>query len=181
MPGSTEPPPGQGPSRPAGWQHPDVSGRPAPVPRAVGQPARAPDPRAPAPGGGLRPPPILPGGVAGEVRNVTQGTIQGPNQTTRIVITFRLEQHNPSAGRTGMVTVRMFGSGAIGFVSDGDWVEVQGEPKHGFLNARVAVNRTSGAEFRPSRGRGRKFGLVVGYILFFGFLLFIVFFMVSGG
>ena len=80
-----------------------------------------------------------------------------------------------------MVTVRMFGSGAIGFVSDGDWVEVQGESKRGFLNARVAVNRTSGAEFRPSRGRGRKFGLAVGYILFLGFLLFIVFFMVSGG
>jgi len=100
---------------------------------------------------------VLAGGIAGEARNISQGT-------SGAEVTFRLEQHDPSAGRTSMVTVRLWGNGVVGFVSEGYWVEVRGKSKRGFLKAQVAFNRTSGAEFR-SPGAGFKRGCLVGILI----------------
>ncbi len=131
------------PLRPAGWQLPVSGSQPAP------------------PGRVNRPPPVLAGGVAGEVRNLAQGTIHHNNGSTTVV-TFRLEQHNPAAGRTSIVTVRMKGSRAIGFASEGDWVEALGPASQGFINARRAINRTSGAEFQSSSsGKSLRNGCLI--------------------
>jgi hypothetical protein len=111
----------------------------------------------------LRPPPVLAGGIAGEARNISQGA-------SGAEVAFRLERHDASAGRTSMVTVRLWGNRVAGFVSEGDWVEAKGKSKSGFLNARVAINRTSGAEFRSGNsGCGR-----VVFIIFFVFCLLFI-------
>jgi hypothetical protein len=95
------------------------------------------------------------------------------------VVTFRLEQHAPAAGRTSMVTVRLHGSRAIGFVSEGDWVEARGHSRHGFLNAEVALNRTSGAEYRSASKVGRRVGHVIFYIIFTLIVLTILLFFIA--
>jgi hypothetical protein len=46
------------------------------------------------------------------------------------------------------VTARLHGDQAIGFVTEGDWVEVEGTLAGGFLEAKAAFNHTSGAQFR---------------------------------
>ncbi len=139
------------PLRPAGWQLPVSGSQPAP------------------PGRVNRPPPVLAGGVAGEVRNLAQGTVQHNNGSTTVV-TFRLEQHNPTAGRTSVVTVRMTGSRAIGFASEGDWVEALGPASRGFINVRRAINRTSGAEYQGSSpGKSLRNGCLWALGLFLAF------------
>jgi hypothetical protein len=121
---------------------------------------------------------VLAGGIAGEARNIAQGTIQGSNSSVTVV-TFRLEQHDPSAGRTSMVTVRLYGGRAVGFVSEGDWVEAKGQSRQGFLNAEVALNRTSGAEFRSKSKVGRRVGHTLFYIAFTLIVLTILLFFVG--
>jgi hypothetical protein len=115
----------------------------------------------------------LPDGVAGEVRNISQGT-QQVNAETVTVLTFRLERHDPSGGRTSVVTVRLRGSQAIGFATEGDWVEAQGKDSKGFLDVRRAVNRTSGAEYQGGTSRGQKIAQAVIFTLALGFILTIV-------
>jgi hypothetical protein len=78
------------------------------------------------------------------------GTVQA--NISQAVVTFRLEQYDPYAGRTGLVTVRLLGNRAIGFVTEGDWIEVQGKAESGFINAETALNHTSGAQFRAPKG-----------------------------
>jgi hypothetical protein len=158
MSGSAEPPEGQTPQRRAGWQLPGVTGSPPGGPEPGSTAARRRDASGtPETRGAPRPSAVLAGGIAGEARNITQGA--GTPE-----VTFRLEQHDPSAGRTSMVTVRLWGNGVAGFVSEGDWVEVLGKSKRGFLHAQVAFNRTSGAEFR-SPGAGFKRGCLVGILI----------------
>jgi hypothetical protein len=166
MSGIAEPPEGRTPQRRAGWQLPGVSGSSPRAPES-GRPAasgrdasRTPETR-----GALPPSPVLVGGIAGEARNISQGTASE--------VTFRLERHDASAGRTSMVTVRLWGNGVAGFVSEGDWVEVQGKSKRGFLNAKAAVNRTSGAEFRSTTAGCRRVGVVV-FVIFFVISLLII-------
>jgi len=183
MSSTTEPPGGQAPQRRTGWQLP---GAPGSVPGGAPGPPQRQD-RAggrPAHGDGLKPrsaaPPsaVLAGGIAGEARNIAQGTIQGSNSSVSVV-TFRLEQHDPSAGRTSMVTVRLYGGRAVGFVSEGDWVEAKGQTRQGFLNAEVALNRTSGAEFRSKSKVGRRVGHTLFYIAFTLIALTIILFFVA--
>ncbi len=123
------------------------------------------------------PPPILAGGVVGKVSKIAQGTIRHDKGST-FVSTFRLERHDPPARRTNQVTVRLTGNSAIGFASEGDWVEVlaPAPASRGFINVRRAINRTSGAEFQSSE-RGLTNGmqlavevLVIGVILTMGLL-----------
>jgi hypothetical protein len=179
MSSTTEPPGGQAPRRRAGWQLPGVpagaSGPPQPPRPAGGQPDRDDRlKRRSAP----RPSAVLAGGIAGEARNIAQGTIQSSNSSVNVV-TFRLEQHDPSVGRTSMVTVRLYGGRAVGFVSEGDWVEAKGQSRHGFLNAEVALNRTSGAEFRSASKVGRRIGHGIFYIAFTLIVLTILLFFVA--
>jgi hypothetical protein len=187
MSSTTEPPGGQAPQRRTGWQLP---GAPGSVPGGAPGGAPGPPQRQDRAGGrpdhgdrskprsAERPSAVLTGGIAGEARNIQLGTIQGSNSSI-IVLTFRLEQHDPSAGRTSMVTVRMYGGSAVGFVSEGDWVEAKGQSRRGFLNAEVALNRTSGAEFRTKSKVGRRVGHTLFYIAFTLIVLTILLFFVS--
>jgi hypothetical protein len=120
-----------------------------------------------------RPRSVLPHSLAGQARNVALGTMQTSGTTSQAVVTLRLEQYDPYAGRTGVVTVRLNGDQAIGFVTDGDWVEVQGKAEHGFINAKAAFNHTSGAEFHEARGCGRAIA-IIGTVLVILFILYIV-------
>ena len=99
--------------------------------------------------------------MAGQIRNIAQGTVSNSNGST-VVVTFRLERHYPSAGRTSVVTVRLGGSRAIGFALEGDWVEARGSASQGFVNVTQAVNRTSGAQFQATSGnKGLRNGCLV--------------------
>ncbi len=142
---------GQQPIKRRGWQLPPAPGSPpGSVPPGPGRFDRADARHGPRPPQGARPRSVLANSVAGQARNVALGTMEDVSR-----LTFRLEQHDPYAGRTGLVTVRMRGDQAIGFVTEGDWVEVQGRSKRGFLDAKRAFNHTSGAQFRgPSAGWG---------------------------
>jgi hypothetical protein len=148
----------------------------------------------PQPAAGSRPPsvpssyaaaPVLAGGVAGEVRNISQGTVQR-NNVPITVVTFRLERHDPSGGRTSVVTVRLRGSRAIGFASEGDWVEALGQSSQGFINVRRAVNRTSGAEFLAgSSSRGFRKGCLIAVGVYLGMcvialIIYLVYIAVRG-
>ncbi len=142
---------GQQPIKRRGWQLPsDPGSPPGSVPPGPGGFDRADARHGPGPPQGVRPRSVLANSVAGQARNVALSNSGG-----HAVLTFRLEQHDPYAGRTGLVTVRMRGDRAIAFVTEGDWVEVRGRSKRGFLDAKRAFNHTSGAQFRgPSAGWG---------------------------
>jgi hypothetical protein len=162
----------QGFNRRRGWQLPAGSSlpsepdRPSPgsshPPDAVGQGRGQPE--------GDRPRSVLANSVAGQARNVGMGTLQGPGGSAAVV-TFRLEQYDPNAGRTGLVTVRMVGNQAMGFATEGDWVEVNGKSKSGFLDAKTAVNHTSGAQYRRPAG---CFGAVMVLVVLSGILLILM-------
>jgi hypothetical protein len=127
-----------------GWEPPTGSDPPRP---AGSDPAKTPG-RGPSPPEGDRPRSVLGNSVAGQARDVAVGTMgEGIS-----VVTFRLEQYDPHAGRTGLVTVRMVGPTAMGFATEGDWVEVNGKDKGGFINVKSAFNHTSRAQFRQRYG-----------------------------
>jgi hypothetical protein len=163
-------PAGNPPNR-RGWRLPDdvpAAGGPGPYAerRDEPRPRIAPPPRPQA-----QQPSMLPGSVSGLARAVNVGTIQAPNGTQTTVVTFRLEQYHASAGRTGVVTVRLFEENALGFVNEGDWIEVTGKIKHGFLKADKAVNHTSHAQYSRARHTAAK---IVGAIALCLVLLFIL-------
>jgi hypothetical protein len=175
---SGSPPGGEAPNR-RGWRPPDdasasgLSGSPGPERYELRPPeAPPPPPHQPA-----APPTTLPGSVAGLARAVNTTSVQsGGNGVSTTVVTFRLEQYDARAGRTGVVTVRLFGDDALGFVSEGDWVEVVGKSKRGFIQAAKAVNHTSQAQYSRS---GQGVVKVVQYIVFSLVVLFILTIFVS--
>ena len=116
-------------------------------------------------------PNLLPKSVAGLARAVNVSTVQNPNKTATTMVTFRLEQYDARAGRTGVLTVRLFEENALGFVNDGDWVEVTGKIKHGILKADKAVNHTSQAQYSRSKHLAAK---IIGGIALFLILAFIL-------
>lgn len=129
---------------PHGWQLPDdaASGE---VSTSSGQESHHEEKAR----GRLPPAPALPQSVTGLASSVN---VAGAD------VTFRLEQYDARAGRTGVVTVRLFGDAAIGFVKDGDWVEVTGKTKRGFLKAARAYNHTTQTQYS---GRGNGCAIVV--------------------
>lgn len=137
------PPEGDAP-HPHGWQLPDdaASGEVSP---SSGQESHHDEKTR----GRPPPPPTLPRSVTGLASSVNVAAAD---------VTFRLEQYDARAGRTGVVTVRLFGDAAIGFVTDGDWVEVTGKNKRGFLKAARAFNHTTQAQYS---GRGNGCAIVV--------------------
>jgi hypothetical protein len=139
-PTGSDPPPGQVPPRPKGSDPADVVNQGPPLDARFRS--------------------VLPNSVAGQARNVSLGSLQGPGGSVAVV-TFRLEQYDPNAGRTGLVTVRMVGNQAMGFATEGDWVEVNGNFKRGVLDAKAAFNHTSGAQYRGSSGHGRVLVIAV--------------------
>src|SRR4051794_6479516 len=149
------PPGGEAPYR-RGWQLPDdvaageVSGSPASGPQRRDEGPRA---APPPPDLASAVPSTLPTSVAGLARAVNVTSVQAGNGTSTTVVTFRLEQYDARAGRTGVVTVRLFGDDALGFVTEGDWVEVAGKAKRGFIKADRAINHTSQAQYSRS-GQG---------------------------
>jgi hypothetical protein len=161
--------PGQGvPGRRRGWRPPGFN-----PPREVSG-ADLPGPDRPATGGqkfarpeGGPPNSVLANSLSGLARNVALATTQTSDSTSKTVVTFRLEQYDPHAGRTGIVNVRLRGDQAIGFAADGDWVEVTGRSKRGFVDAKEAFNQTSGAQFRARPGFARGVG-IAGLVIVIG-------------
>lgn len=156
-----------------GWRLPDdvTGGQSGPPPLERRPPDRPRAAPAPLRETASTPPATLPQGVAGLARGVAVTSVQSPNGTQTTVVTFRLEQHDARAGRTGVVTVRLFGEQALGFAADGDWVEVTGKVKDGFLKAAHAVNHTTQAQYSRS---GHGVANVVAIIAFCLVVLFIL-------
>lgn len=82
--------------------------------------------------------------VRGEVTDVTDDRIGEP------VVTLRLERHDPHAGRTSVVIVRLIGTEALGFAERGDRVEVTGKQRKAYIAGSRAVNHTTGAIYTRS-------------------------------
>lgn len=155
-----------------GWRLPDETAAGG----APGYPRPDPDQR---PRGMAAPPPrelaaqptTLPASVAGLARAVNPTTVQNPNGTSTTVVTLRLEQYDARAGRTAVMTVRLFGENALGFVTEGDWVEVTGKVKNGFIKADKAVNHTSHARYSRSGGGAVKVVQIIIFCLILSFIL----------
>jgi hypothetical protein len=170
--GASGSPGGDAPNR-HGWQLPDdTSGVPGPPAYDAGRYDEQ-RPLPPPPQG--RPsamPTTMPGSVAGLARAVNVASVQGgANGVQTTVVTFRLEQYDARAGRTGVVTVRLSGDSAIGFVADGDWVEVIGKTKRGFLTASRAVNHTSQAQYSAAGQGCAKIAAIIAFCLILLFIL----------
>jgi hypothetical protein len=163
-------PPGGGSSNRRGWRPPDdltpdgPSGASAPEPTSGNE--RRPAPPSPPPVIASSLQTTLPGSVTGQASAVAATSVQSPNGIQTTVVTFRLEQYDARAGRTGVTTVRLTGEHALGFVTEGDWVEVLGKSKHGFIEASKAVNHTSRAQYSRSGEGCSKAALYVAYALF---------------
>jgi len=163
---------GNSPNR-RGWRLPDdmapggAPGFPGPRPGEQRLRGAAPPPRQAA----SAQPSMLSGSVSGLARAVNPTTVQNPNGTSTTVVTFRLEQYDARAGRTGVLTVRLFEENALGFVNEGDWVEVAGKLKNGFLKADKAVNHTSHAQYSRSAHRAAKIISVIAFCLVLMFIL----------
>jgi hypothetical protein len=148
-----ESPENQGFERRRGWEPPSGSDLPSGLdpPRSAGsEPADAVSQR-PGPPEGDRPRSVLANSVAGQARDVAVGSMSISGGSLAVV-TFRLEQYDPHAGRTGLVTARLLGDTAMGFATEGDWVEVNGKHEGGFINVQAAFNHTSGAQFTRKTG-----------------------------
>jgi hypothetical protein len=166
------PPGGDAPNR-HGWQLPDDAASRVPGPPAYDaggydeqRPLQPPQDRPSAM------PTTMPGSVSGLARAVNVASVQGgANGVQSTVVTFRLEQYDARAGRTGVVTVRLAGDSAIGFVADGDWVEVTGKTKRGFLTASRAVNHTSQAQYSAAGQGCAKIAAIVVFSLVVLFIL----------
>src|SRR5262249_28760703 len=117
---------------------------------AGSDPAKAASQR-PGPPEGDRPRSVLANSVAGQARDVAAGSLSGPGRRGAGGA-FPVGPSDPPSRRAGAVAATQVGNTAMGFATEGDWVEVNGKPKGGFLNVQAAFNHTSGAQFRRRYG-----------------------------
>jgi hypothetical protein len=88
------------------------------------------------------------GGVVGVARNIQLRSQQSGFanfQRTTQILSFRLEQYDRIGNRVRVAPVEMRGQNIIGFITDGDWVEVFGKEKDGLLDADATENLSQGA------------------------------------
>jgi hypothetical protein len=109
------------------------------------------------------PTPALRGGVLGQVTTVTSGS-KTVNNAPEAFVVLRLERHDPHAGRTSILDVRLDGDDSIGFASTGDWIEAAGKRKSSHLRAGQAINHTTGAAYK--RGAAQRHRTLVAAIVF---------------
>jgi hypothetical protein len=105
------------------------------------------------------------GSEIGQARDVS---VQSPKNGIDLFLGFRLERHDAKSGRLGPVAVRLAGDGALGFASEGDWVEVQGKAKNGLINGNRAFNHTTRIGYK--RSRVRRFLIPIAVLLFVGWI-----------
>ncbi len=94
--------------------------------------------------------------VQGQVRDVrsyrSPHWIIGGEQVS--TVTFRVEGFDDRANQAWLIPATMSGSGAEGFLHDGDWVRMRGRFRLGILEATQIVNVDNGSEIRaPGGGR----------------------------
>jgi hypothetical protein len=123
---------------------------------------------------------VLRRSIAGEVATVSEGAVP-VNQTSKPIVTLRLERHDPHAGPTHVATVRLQGGDALGFARVGDWVEATGRNRSAHLVASHCVNHSTGAVYRA--GFAARFGVtlltftavvVAGIVFLLIFMVFVV-------
>ena len=135
-----------------GWQSPTTVNQPLPtsVPRRS---AASPPSTAPVKPGSQ-------GGIVGVARNIQQRSEQsgyaggnfGSYQRSVQILSFRMEQYDRSGNRRQVVPVEMRGRSIMGFISDGDQVEVLGKWSGGLLQARQVYDLTTGATLKVKKG-----------------------------
>lgn len=108
-------------------------------------------------------PQMLRGSVSGQVSGVSESIVH-VGQHPEPVATFRLERHDPHAGRLAVATVRLNGPDALGFVSAGDWVEAVGKRDGAHLVARHCINHTTHSVFKLSALRQHR--IVIAVVVF---------------
>ncbi len=157
-----------------GWQSSTSVNQPLPI--FVPQRSAAPTPAtAPAK-------PVSRGGYVGFARNIQpirteqSGYGQGSSGSYQI-LSFRLEQYDSSGNRTNVVPVDMRGRSIIGYISDGDRVEVLGKWEGGLLQSKLVHDLSTGATVKVKRGAALVVTLItMGVILLLigvGLFLFI--------
>jgi hypothetical protein len=112
------------------------------------------------------------GGIVGIAREVRQSSEQsggvsgqqGSQQTTQ-VLRFRLELYDQSGNRTQVKSVEMRGLSIVGFISDGDHVEVFGKLEGGLIRTKQIVNLTTGANVK-TEGYSTFYKVIAGFVIF---------------
>jgi hypothetical protein len=146
-PANTVPPPSQfntpntGPGGP-GWQSPTTINQALPKSKSSGSAGSSPISITPSLQRGRH------GGVVGVARNIQLRSQQSgfdKFQRTTQILSFRLEQYDRIGNRVRVVPVEMRGQNIIGFITDGDRVEVFGKEKDGLLRADAIENLSQGA------------------------------------
>ena len=114
-----------------------------------------------------------PGSEIGQARDVT---VQSPKNGIDLFLGFRLERYDARSGRLGPIAVRLVGDRALGFASEGDWVEVLGKSNNGLIDGVRAFNHTTRTAYRRSR---RRILIPIVLVVFLGWAAFIGYMILS--
>lgn len=86
--------------------------------------------------------------VEGQVRGSQVRAEAGANNSSSVIMTFRVARYDEAGDPVALVPVEMRGNSFEGSVSDGDWVSARGRMRRGTLRVKELNNLTTGAVVR---------------------------------